>query len=70
MRSLQKEELKDDRSEGIYVNLMHSDTPMYIFFWETFTNEIKQNRVMQKYNRIQIAVSEKNAKTIGKMYVQ
>ena len=38
--------------------------------WETFTNEIKQGRVMQKYNRLQIAVSEKNAKTIRKMYVQ
>ena len=25
---------------------------------------------MQKYNRLQIAVSEKNAKTIRKMYVQ
>ena len=32
MRARRTEELKDDRSEGIDVNLMDSDTPMFNFF--------------------------------------
>ena len=33
-------------------------------------NEIKQVELCEKFNRIQIAASEKNAKTIRKMFVQ
>ena len=29
LRARRTEKLKDDRSEGIDVNLMHSDTPMF-----------------------------------------
>ena len=48
LRAWRTGKLKDDRSEGIDVNLMHSDTPMFPFSWETFTNEIKQSRIMRK----------------------
>ena len=47
LRVWRTEKLKDDSGEGIDVNLMHSD-PMFNFFWETFTNEIKQSRIMRK----------------------
>ena len=48
LRAWRTEKLKDDRSEWIDVNLMHSDTPMFNFFWEAFTNEIKQSRILRK----------------------
>ena len=34
LRARRTEKLKDDRSEGIDVNLMHSDTPMFNCFSE------------------------------------
>ena len=36
LRARGTEKLKDDRSEGIDVNLMHSDTPLFTFFLRNF----------------------------------
>ena len=50
MRARGTEKLKDDRSEGINVNLMHSDTLMFNFF-EKFlqiAQEIDQRGIMRK----------------------
>ena len=58
-------------SEGIDVNLMHSDTPMFNCFSEKLLRmKLNKAELCEKSNRIQIAVSEKNAKTIRKMCVQ
>ena len=58
---------KDDCSEGIYVNL----TPMLNFLRNFFKwNWTKQNYAKKSNIIIQIAMSEKNAKTIWKMCMQ
>ena len=49
---------------------MHSDTPMFNFFGKLLQIELNKAELCEKFNRIQIAVSEKNAKTIRKMFVQ
>ena len=36
LRAWRTGKLKDDRSEGIDVNLMHSDTPLFTFFLRNF----------------------------------
>ena len=67
LRARRTEKLKDVRSEGIDVNLMHSDTPMFNFFEKLLQMKSNKEEICEKSNRIQIAVGEKYAKTIRKM---
>ena len=70
LRARRTEKLKDDRSEGIDVNLMDSDTPMFNFFEKLLRMKLNKAELWEKSNRIQIATSEKNAKAKSKMCVQ
>ena len=63
LRARRTEKLKDDHSEGIDVNLMDSDTPMFNFFEKLLRMKLNKAELWEKSNRVQIAASEKNAKT-------
>ena len=49
---------------------MHSDTPMFNFFEKSLRMKSNKEEICEKSNRIQIAVGEKYAKTIRKMWVK
>ena len=49
---------------------MHSDTPMFNFFKKLLQMKSNKEEICEKSNRIQIAVGEKYAKTIRKMWAK
>ena len=55
LRARGTEKLKDDRSGGINVNLMHSDTLMFNFFEKFLRMKLIKEKLCEKSNRIQIA---------------